>query len=122
MIANLSCPENISKLYVDKQETEGKKFFSFLIQKFCLDHYEHVRLKLLIPNNVYTWMSQWVSKRVAHLHIRVPAETCFYATLSCELRTSVPNQSSNAGHQTNFVNKIYLKISAEGLQTNDLRC
>ena len=52
MIANLSCPENISKLYVDKQETEGKKFFSFLIQKFCLDHYEHVRLKLLIPNNV----------------------------------------------------------------------
>ena len=99
MIANLSCPENISKLYVDKQENEGKKFFSFLIQNFCLDYYEHVRLKLLIPNNVYTWMNQWVSKRV-------PAETYFYATLSCELRTSVPNQSSNAGHQTNFVNKI----------------
>ena len=54
MIANLSCPENISKLYIDKQETGGKKFLSFLIQKFCLDHYEYVRLKLLIPNNVYT--------------------------------------------------------------------
>ena len=54
MIANLSCPENISKLYVDKQENEGKKFFSFLIQNFCLDYYEHVRLKLLIPSNVYT--------------------------------------------------------------------
>ena len=54
MIANLSCPENISKLYVDKQDTGGKKFLSFLIQNFCLDHYEHVRLKSLIPNNVYT--------------------------------------------------------------------
>ena len=92
MIANLSCPENISKLYVDKQETEGKKFLSFLTQKFCLDHYEHVRLKLLIPSNVYTWMNQWVSKRVAHLHTRVPAETRFYASLGCELRTSVQNQ------------------------------
>ena len=110
MIANLSCPENISKLYVDKQETGGKKFLSFLTQKFCLDHHEKGRSKLLISNNVYTWMSQWVSKRVAHLHVRVPAETYFYATFSCELRTSVPNQSSNAGHQTNFVNKIILKF------------
>ena len=54
MIANLSCPENISKLYVDKQETGGKKFLSFLIQKFCLDHHEKGRSKLLFPNNVYT--------------------------------------------------------------------
>ena len=29
MIANLSCPENISKLYVDKQDTGGKKVFVF---------------------------------------------------------------------------------------------
>ena len=102
MIANLSCPENISKLYVDKQDTGGKKFLSFLIQNFCLNHYEHVRLKLLIPNNVYTWMNQWVSKRMAHLHIRVPAETCFYATLSCELRTSVPNQRSDRSRDANL--------------------
>ena len=27
MIANLSCPENISKLYVDKQDTGGKSFW-----------------------------------------------------------------------------------------------